>query len=260
MAQPPSGPLDSFSNAKPTSSVDPTQPIVTSAGAHRKPRGSTRSARYPRRARGSRRPRSAEARARIEYSPVVQSAEKHDASIRPLRRLEYDRLVDEGFFEGEPIELLWGRLVKMGPQNSSHAAAVQYLTQLFVLAVAPGELATVRIQSPFAATDDSEPEPDVAVVPFGAYRDQHPSEALLVIEVAESSLRADRKKASIYAEAGVPEYWIVNVINDTVEVHRDPDPGEAHYRNIVTYSGSSELSPIGLPGCTVLLAELFGTE
>ena len=188
----------------------------------------------------------------------MHSSHELYASIRPLRRSEYDKLVDNGCFEGEPIELLWGSLVRMSPQKTPHAAAVQFLNQFFVLALAPQKRATVRIQSPFAATDDSEPEPDVAVVPLGAYRDSHPTEALLIVEVAESSLKADRAKAALYAAAGVPEYWIVNVNNDTVEVHRDPAPEEARYANVVAHASHAELSVAALPDCTLRLAELFG--
>jgi Uma2 family endonuclease len=187
----------------------------------------------------------------------MSSAHELDASIRPLRRSEYDKLIDEGFFEGEPIELLWGCLVRMDPQKSRHAAAVQYLTELFVLAVVPSKRATVRIQSLFAATDDSEPEPDVAVVPVGTYRDAHPSEALLVVEVAERSLRADRAKAALYAAAGVPEYWIVNLTNDTVEVHRDPVPKDQRYAHVTTHARGEAISAVVLPSCTLRLTDLF---
>ena len=183
-----------------------------------------------------------------------------DANVRPLRRSEYDKLVDDGCFEDEPVELLWGNLVRMNPQRSAHAAAVQYLTELFVLAVAPKKRATVRIQSPFAATDDSEPEPDVAIVPLGAYRDAHPTEALLIVEVAETSLKADRAKAAIYAAAGVPEYWIVNLTNDTVEVHRQPVIEEARYASVITHGSDAELPVAAVPDCTLRLLELFGTS
>jgi Uma2 family endonuclease len=78
----------------------------------------------------------------------------------------------------------------------------------------------VRIQSPFAAGDASEPEPDVAVVPSGRYLDAHPSAAWLIVEVADSSLKIDRElKAPLYAQSGVLEYWIVNLVDSIIEVH-----------------------------------------
>jgi Uma2 family endonuclease len=179
-----------------------------------------------------------------------------ELDVRPLKRVEYEKLVVEGCFEGEPVELLWGRLVRMSPQKSLHAAVIQLLNKHFVLAVAPSEYADVRIQSPFAATNDSEPEPDVAVVPHGSYRDAHPSEALLVIEVAETSVRADRAKAAIYAAGGVMEYWIVNLPDRVVEVHRDPAPGDERFRTTSTHA-HGEIAAASLPEHPLKLDELF---
>jgi Uma2 family endonuclease len=185
-------------------------------------------------------------------------ARELDDAIRPLRRAEYEKLVDDGCFVGEPLELLWGSLVRMSPQKSPHAAAIQYLNKLLVLAVAPANQAEVRIQSPFAATDDSEPEPDVAVVPPGSYRDHHPSKALLIIEVAESSVTTDRAKAAIYAAAGVPEYWIVNLPARVVEVHRQPEGGR--YASVVTQSSETQLAAEALPEAPLQLRDLFGPD
>src|SRR3954469_19367427 len=125
--------------------------------------------------------------------------------IRPLRRVEYDQLVSLGAFQNERIELLEGALVAMSPIGAPHSSAVQKLTRLLVLAL-EGR-AAVRCQSSFAAQDYSEPEPDFAVVPLGEYDTDHPHEAYLIIEVADSSLDIDRgKKLRVYANCGVPEY------------------------------------------------------
>lgn len=85
-----------------------------------------------------------------------------------------------------------------------------------------GSRADVHVQQPFAAPFESEPEPDVAVVAPGDYLDDHPKTAWLLIEVADSSLARDRTKAKLYAAAGVTEYWIVNLVDEVVEVHREP--------------------------------------
>lgn len=86
--------------------------------------------------------------------------------------------------------------------------------------------ARIRVQSPFAALDISEPEPDLAIVPLGDYEKEHPSSADLIIEVAESSLSYDRgPKLKVYAECGVSEYWIVDLVDRRIEVHRKPDGG-----------------------------------
>jgi Uma2 family endonuclease len=147
-----------------------------------------------------------------------------ELSIRPLRRAEYDKLVLMGAFQGERIELLEGRLVHMSPIGAPHSSTVEKLTLLCVRRL--GDVARVRIQSPFAALDTSEPEPDVAIVPLANYEEDHPTRADLLIEVAESSLAYDRgPKLRVYAEAGVPEYWIVNLVNRRIDVHRKPSSG-----------------------------------
>ena len=107
-------------------------------------------------------------------------------TTRRLRREEYDRLVALGAFEDERIELLEGELVTISPNNPEHASPVQFLTELLVVALRGR--ATIRIQLPIIAVRESEPEPDVAIVPLGAYRNAHPDRAHCVIEVAHSSV------------------------------------------------------------------------
>ena len=110
--------------------------------------------------------------------------------------------------------------------------------------------AIVRIQSPFAALDTSEPEPDVAIVPTGDYHREHPSEACLIIEVAQSSLRLDRgQKQRIYAQAGVPEYWIVNVPERCIEVYTDLGREGYATHEIVAHEGS--VAPRAFPDVVV---------
>jgi len=116
--------------------------------------------------------------------------------------------------------------------------------------------ATVRIQSPFAALDTSEPEPDVAVVPLGDYDDEHPSTALVIIEVAESSLRHDRGiKQRIYAQAGVPEYWIVNTSEKCVEIYSEP---AAHsYQQCVKVDHDGSVAPQAFPDLVLLVRQIM---
>jgi Uma2 family endonuclease len=179
--------------------------------------------------------------------------------MRPLRRVEYDRLVDAGVFEDERVELLRGVLVTMSPQGNLHAWITAELTRLLIVQLAElglGERFVVRPQLPYAASDDSEPEPDLAVVPHQAFGDPHPDRALLVIEVADSSLRKDRDiKRDIYAEAGVPEYWIVDVGGRAVEVHTEPRDGA--YRSVVRVGLDGVLAPTRLPGVTVPVAAIL---
>lgn len=143
--------------------------------------------------------------------------------LRPLRRVEYDQLVALGTFDGERIELIDGELRRMSPIGPPHTSTVDRLTEVFVLTFAGR--ARVRIQGSFAAGELSEPEPDVILLPRGDYDEAHPDVAHLVVEVAESSLSFDRgRKAKLYAECGVPEYWIVNLVKRVVEVYRAPGP------------------------------------
>lgn len=151
--------------------------------------------------------------------------------LRPLRRAEYERMVDQGLFQDERIELLKGAIVEMSPQGAPHAATVQRLTRL---AIALNGRAEVRIQLPLAVTDDSLPEPDLALVAPGDYDRSHPTTAFLVVEVADSSLNKDRSiKAELYARAAVPEYWIANIASRTIEVHSEPLGGR--YTRVTPY-------------------------
>jgi Uma2 family endonuclease len=173
--------------------------------------------------------------------------------LRPLSRREYDRLLDLGWFEDEPVELLRGMLVTMSPQNWPHAAAVEFFNEQLVLQLA-GRYA-VRPQLPFAADDWSEPEPDLAVARKDPTRREHPSELLLLIEIAHSSLRIDRGiKRMIYAEAGVPEYWIVDVNHAAVEVHTSPSTGS--YTSVQTLGDGDVLGPTLLPEVSIRVADI----
>ena len=152
------------------------------------------------------------------------------------------------------VELLEGVVVAMTPSSPLHDSCVTRATLALVRAVS--ERAVVRTQCSLVAGRHSVPEPDVAVVPGspGDYDSRHPDAALLVVEVAESSLQQDRiTKAAIYAAAGVPEYWIVNLREGVVEVMRDPDREHARYRDARTcergVSGSGAYP--GFPPSTV---------
>jgi Uma2 family endonuclease len=181
--------------------------------------------------------------------PVLVQPER----IRPLSRREYDRLIELDWFGDERIELLRGLLVTVSPQKWLHAAAVEFLTEQLILQLA-GRY-SVRPQLPFAADDWSEPEPDVAVAHKDPARRAHPSELLLLIEVADTSLRVDRGvKRAIYAEAGVPEYWIVDVNTMTVEVHTQLSMGS--YTRVATLCDGDVLRPSLLPEVAIRIADL----
>ena len=175
--------------------------------------------------------------------------------VRPLKRSEYDRLVTMGAFDRERIELIRGMLVEMSPTNPKHAETVDRLDER--LKAALKGRAKVRPQMPVCALDESEPEPDLAVVPTGDYSEEHPSRALWIIEVADSSLRFDREiKAPLYAASGFQEYWIVNLRDGVVEVHRHAR-GDV-WTEVVHHPREAVLSPLAFPDLKIALNELFG--
>lgn len=161
-------------------------------------------------------------------------------------------MVELGLFQDERVELLRGVLVTMSPQYAPHASTVQALTEL--LAEQLRKRFGLRVQLPLALSEDSEPEPDVAIVPRGNYATEHPTTALLVIEVSDSSLDKDRKKAAIYARADIPEYWIVNLEGRTVEVYSSPDGDRyAEVRRV----SAGELRPAAILDVAIALAEIL---
>jgi Uma2 family endonuclease len=159
----------------------------------------------------------------------------------PLSRAEYVALHERGAFDDDDtrVELLYGRIVPMSPIGGPHRYSVRRLSELLIRGISEGR-AVVYVQSSFLAPFQSQPEPDITVVAPGDYLDDPPAVAYLVIEVAETSLRKDRDlKARLYAAAGVPEYWIVNVVNDVVEVHTEPGPDG--YAQVTRYGRGSTL-------------------
>lgn len=160
--------------------------------------------------------------------------------------------------EDERVQLIDGVLVAMTPQGPAYALVIQRLTRLLIQAL--GEAFEVRPQLPLTLEEDSEPEPDLAVVRAeeARSRKRHPGTALLVIEVAGESLRLDRgSKAAVYARADIPEYWIVNLAEAKVEVHREPDRAAGSYRTTASLSPGEILSPVSVPGIRVEVAALF---
>lgn len=197
------------------------------------------------------------------YRVVMASALEREATTRRWRRVEYERLVDLGVFVGERLELLDGVLVVREPQGSPHAAVVMRIGQ--VLAAAFGEGWHPRLQAPLALGEHSEPEPDIAVVAGAAldYVAAHPSTAALVVEVADSSLRLDRRfKASVYARAGLHEYWIVNLVDRALEVHREPQPAadaadDWIYRSVDVLRPPAAVTPRAAPAARIPVADLL---
>lgn len=175
-------------------------------------------------------------------------------AVRPITRQDYARMGEAGIFEGERVELVLGIVRRRAVIGTAHAYVVGQLTAWLVPVLL--DRADVRIHLPVAAGPDGEPEPDVAVCPPGLYLDDHPHEAWLVIEVAQSSLKLDRgDKAVTYAAMGVPEYWIVNLVDEVVEVHRAP--GSEGYATVEPVGRSGMLTVPGFPEVTIPVSGLL---
>ena len=183
---------------------------------------------------------------------------------RRWTRLEYGRLIDCGVLrEHDPIELIDGQLVVREPQHTPHAAATRLVARGLEV-VFRGDW-DVRAGLPVALDEASEPEPDVCVVRGGPrdYLDDHPTRPALVVEVADSSLAFDRRfKGSLYARAGLAEYWIVNLPDRCVEVYRRPVPAAAaeygwSYRDTSVLSRGDIVAPLAAPEARISIADLL---
>jgi len=189
---------------------------------------------------------------------------EYSARTRRWTRAEYEHLIEIGIFRpGEPVELMDGDLVVSEPQGTAHCTAIGLVEDALRAALPAGWF--VRSQGPLALDDDSEPEPDVALIPGArrAYAQQHPARPALVIEVSESSLALDRDyKGSLYARAHLDDYWIVNLIDRVVEVYRQPVPdSSAPYgwryasREVLAHDASVEL--LAVPSLRLRVSDLL---
>jgi len=171
----------------------------------------------------------------------------------------YFGLVDDGLLgPDDRVELLEGVVVSMSPRSALHDATVTLVAQA-LSTIMPAQ-AHARVQCALRLGPRSVPEPDVAVV-SGHARDYllaHPTTALLVVEVADTSLAQDRvTKAAIYAAAGIREFWIVNLRDDLIEVYRTPDPVVPAYLSVTTARRGEKLGPIVFPGAAILVEDLL---
>ena len=189
---------------------------------------------------------------------------KHLPRQRGWTRAEFERVDELGLFADEKLELIEGVIVEKTTQNSPHVIVI-YRAQEAVEAVFPKDSFMVRAQAPLALSDNSLPEPDIAVVEgnWRQWTQQHPQTALLVIEVSDSTLDTDRSvKASLYARAGIADYWIINVQDRVLEVHREPAPmtGEAlgfGYRSVQRFTAEQSIAPLTAPQNLISIADLL---
>ncbi len=190
------------------------------------------------------------------------------ARNRRFTRAEYYRMSDLGILKpGERTELIDGEIVTMPAQNLPHANAVT--ASNMILTSTYFETHAVRCQLPVTLADDCEPEPDFALVTAEHMREsnlqgKHPTCPDLILEISDRSLGYDRgEKVGLFARAGVPEYWILNVQRRILEVRRDPASDEEspfgfHYRSIRLHSEAERVAPLFAAGREVVVGDLLG--
>ncbi len=192
---------------------------------------------------------------------AASSAAPHpDLDLRhKLTAAQVMSMVDAGIIaEDDPIEFLRGELLIMSPQSAAHAHLASRLFRLFARCY-PDQYG-LGGQVPLACGDDSLPEPDLFVLrdALSQKEDRHPrgDEALLVVEIAATSQRRDRFKASIYAEAGVPEYWLIDIGARRIEVHRQPLRADGRYAEVRILNPENTIEIPGLQ-LSLTVAELL---
>ncbi|GAB4211658.1 MAG: Uma2 family endonuclease [Roseiflexaceae bacterium] len=186
-----------------------------------------------------------------------------EPQIHLWTRREYNQLAQIGMFTGKRVELIEGQVIVMSPMGSLHATAIALAARALEPAFGPGYF--TRWQMPFAIGERSEPEPDLAVIQGDVrdYVDDHPSIAALLVEVADTSLAYDRDtKGSLYAGAGVADYWIINLAARQLEVYRRPisEPSAAHgfvYGDKAIFRAGDTLSPLAQSGALIKVADLL---
>ena len=188
-------------------------------------------------------------------------------SLRPWRWTvsRYERAAALGWFRNQRVELIDGKVLTMPPQLEPHVSAI--LKARAALERAFGAGYTVRVQAPVELSQWSKPEPDLAVVPGDAdYYVVHgpPTSALLMVEVSDTTLIPDQTvKAPLYAKHSIQDYWIINLVQRRLEVHRQPRSDQVGRKRQFTYAdvtllGLDELvAPLALPGVRIAVKDMF---
>ncbi|HVX86677.1 MAG TPA: Uma2 family endonuclease [Phycisphaerae bacterium] len=199
----------------------------------------------------------------IAESQLPQVTPQQQPTPYRFTREEYYRMGDLGIFHDKRVELIEGEIIYMPPMKDLHAVAIGLVGP--ILANAFPDF-WVRNQLPLAVAKKSDPVPDFSVTP-GNPRDYlgkpHPHTALLVIEIADSTLAFDRNtKASLYARAAVLDYWILNLRDRSLEVYRDPvtDPDAPlghRYQSLATLHPPAIISPLAAPAAQIPVADLL---
>jgi Uma2 family endonuclease len=187
-----------------------------------------------------------------------------DTLIRPLTTDDYHRMIQNGIIhEGEHVELILGQIVNMAAKGTRHTLCTRKIFKLLLNKI--GDQADIQSQDPIVLSDRTEPEPDIVIARQRSdeYVNSHPTpnDIILIIEVADSTLTYDRQiKLPLYATAGIQEYWIVNLIDNRLEVYREPDQdfqGEGIYTKNQIYLPSKSIELPEFTDTTIVLADIF---
>lgn len=183
--------------------------------------------------------------------------------VKRWTKREYNELVQLGVFRSQRVYLFRGEIIEMSPQLKPHAYAVLMLTHALFRTYGADGGYLIRIQLPFDAPGDTMPEPDGLVCTADQNnRDPHPNQAILAVEVADSSLAADRDKASEYAAALIPEYWIIDTARRRIELYRTPvsdlrESLQFHYASSTIVEAGGHIEPPGKPNSKIEVAQFF---
>jgi Uma2 family endonuclease len=185
-----------------------------------------------------------------------------DPAPRRWTRDEFYRLANRGLFQGQRVELIEGEIMVFTPQNWPHASTVDRIAEVLRRSLSTGFW--VRMQLPLNLSPLSDPEPDVSVV-AGRREDytDHPTAAVLIVEVSDTTLAYDRgQKASLYARAGIADYWIVNLVQQELEVYHDPfadasQPFGYRYDQRTIFYAGDHVTPLAAPQARILVADLL---
>ena len=194
---------------------------------------------------------------------VARKPSKTNGAPKPYKWTveEYYKLGELGLFYGKRVQLIRGEIIEMSPMKTPHATSVRLVYELLRAIFAIGY--EIRMQLPMSFSKIDEPEPDVAVVEGSIldYAEGHPRTAKLLVEVADSSLRLDRtKKRELYAENGIEDYWILNLKQRCLEVHRHPvkdESGRFTYAETFVVLEDDFVTPLEMPKSKIKVADML---
>lgn len=197
---------------------------------------------------------------------VAKRAIKTNGAPKPYKWTveEYYKLGELGLFYGKRVQLIRGEIIEMSAMKTPHASSIRLVYEILRGIFGPGF--EIRTQLPMSFSRIDEPEPDIAVVEGSVadYFDAHPKSATLLVEVADSSLRLDRtKKRELYAENGIEDYWILNLKQRCLEVHRHPlkdESGRFTYAETFVVIENDFVAALAMPESKIKVTDMLGPQ